>query len=363
MEKDPKRSTKPTVSEGVEQPESINANLSSISRKKKLPNAEDLFSELAAGNRMALGRAITIIESKRRDYLPLARELVNLALQEKSSSFRIGVTGTPGVGKSTFIESFGMHLLSLGKKVAVLAVDPSSQVSKGSILGDKTRMTRLSSEENAFIRPSAAGRSLGGVARKTRETILLCEAAGYDYVLIETVGVGQSETMVHQMVDFFLLLLQPGAGDELQGIKRGIVEMADCIAVNKADGNNLDKAKQAKQQYKNALHLFPVKENGWNPKTTLISGLQASGLEDLLEILEGYKSEMGESGYWQSHRKEQDAAWMMRAVEDGLLDRFHGSEEIKDLLSGMQDAVASGRVSSYEAAQRLLEVFFRGEGG
>lgn len=265
-----------TEKNGIEQPESI--NLSSIEnikllRRKKI-DTQELISKILSQDKVALSRAITLVESTNSEHLEKANEIINACLPLANKSIRIGITGVPGVGKSTFIEAFGTYLTSLGKKVAVLAVDPSSSLSHGSILGDKTRMEDLVKDENAYIRPSASGDTLGGVARKTRETIILCEAAGFDTIIIETVGVGQSETAVHSMVDFFLLLKIAGAGDELQGIKRGIMEMADLIVINKADGDNIAKANLAKTEFNRALHLFPAKNSGWIPKVTTCSAYE-----------------------------------------------------------------------------------------
>ena len=261
------KSTALTEKQGIDPPETLSklAAAQIISLRHKLPSSKDLIDGILLGNIAALSRAITLVESTNPIHLEKANEVIAACLPHANQSLRIGITGVPGVGKSTFIEAFGMHLTALGKKVAVLAVDPSSTISHGSILGDKTRMEELVKDQNAFIRPSASGETLGGVARKTRESIILCEAAGFDTIIIETVGVGQSETAVHSMVDFFLLLKISGAGDELQGIKRGIMEMADAIVINKADGDNIRKAKMAKTEFKRALHLFPAKQSGWMP--------------------------------------------------------------------------------------------------
>ena len=264
-----------------------------IELKKKRTNqisADALAHDILKGNITALSRGITLVESKNKDHLNEANALIMKCLPYANKSIRIGITGVPGVGKSTFIETFGNLLISLGKKVAVLAIDPSSSLSKGSILGDKTRMEDLVKQPNAFIRPSASGETLGGVARKTRESIILCEAAGFDIIIIETVGVGQSETAVHSMVDFFLLLQLTGAGDELQGIKRGIIEMADSIIINKADGNNITAAKIAKTEFNRALHLYPDKGNNWVPKTLTCSALNNEGISNIWELIQKYIS-------------------------------------------------------------------------
>jgi LAO/AO transport system kinase len=256
--------------------------------RNQKPSIADLISGIITGNKTALSRAITIIESNNVDHQKNATEIVNKCLPHANKSIRIGITGVPGVGKSTFIEAFGLHLTSLGKKAAVLAVDPSSTISHGSILGDKTRMEQLVNNPNAFIRPTASGETLGGVARKTRETIVLCEAAGYDVVLIETVGVGQSETAVHSMVDFFLLLKISGAGDGLQGIKRGIMEMADAVVINKADGDNVTKANLAKTEFGRALHLFSEKKSGWIPRVATCSAIENTGIDAVWKIISDY---------------------------------------------------------------------------
>ncbi len=273
--------------DGVEDPEKTNkSSISNIQKKRKVqPSADELVHAILAGDITALSRAITLVESKNPDHMEKANQVIKKCLPHANKSIRIGITGVPGVGKSTFIESFGKLLTDNGKKVAVLAVDPSSGISKGSILGDKTRMEDLVKEKNAFIRPSPSGESLGGVARKTRETIILCEAAGFDTIIIETVGVGQSETAVHSMVDFFLLLKLAGAGDELQGIKRGIIEMADAIAINKADGDNLKRANLAKLEFNRALHLYPDKESEWKPKVMLCSAIKKTGIDEIWSMI------------------------------------------------------------------------------
>lgn len=324
-------------------------------RRKQL-NVEDYLQGILSGDRVILSRAITLLESTRDDHRQMARELVEKCLPHSGQSFRLGITGTPGVGKSTFVEAFGMHLLQQGKKIAVLAVDPSSRVTRGSILGDKTRMEKLSREEAAFIRPSAAGDSLGGVARKTRETILLCEAAGYDFIIIETVGVGQSETAVHSMVDFFLLLLLPGAGDELQGIKRGVMEMADLIAVNKADGDRALAAKKAKRTYQNAVHLFPPKENGWPVNVVLCSALENMGMKDVSDRLNQFEQQMSDNGYFEDNRRSQSRYWMFEYINSRLKDQFYNHPEIKKQLELIEKMVLKGEMSSFKAGDELLDL-------
>ncbi|MEL6635119.1 MAG: methylmalonyl Co-A mutase-associated GTPase MeaB [Bacteroidota bacterium] len=309
------------------------------------------------GDRVVLGQAITLIESTRPDHQRLARSLVEACLPRAGRSTRLGITGTPGVGKSTFIEALGQYLLEQDHRLAILAIDPSSQRSGGSILGDKTRMEVLTSHEAAFIRPSPAGNSLGGVARQTRETILLCEAAGYDTLIVETVGVGQSETAVHSMVDFFLLLLLPGAGDELQGIKRGIVEMADLIAVNKADGNRLSLAKNTQLAYRNALHLFPPSAKDWSPRVLGCSALERQGMAEIWTQVLDYRQQMQASGYWEEHRRQQSAYWFRESIDRLLREIFYQHPAIAKRLEDLESRVLAGQVSSFGAAQQLLDLF------
>ncbi len=309
---------------------------------------------ILSGNRVILSRAITLVESSLDADNELAAKLIDKIYPHTGKSYRIGITGVPGVGKSTFIESFGAFLIKKQKKLAVLTIDPSSQKSGGSILGDKTRMEQLSVAKNAFIRPSPAGDSLGGVAHKTRETMLLCEAAGYDYIFIETVGVGQSETTVKNMVDFFLLLMLAGAGDELQGIKKGIMEMADALTITKADGSNLEASIRAKKEYENALHLFPANENGWQPKVTINSALSNTGLDEIWETLEKYHNKIKENGYFEHNRKEQAVHWMHQTISFYLKRNFYNSPKIKDKISIFESAVRSGEKHSVQAARELL---------
>ncbi|MFK7782359.1 methylmalonyl Co-A mutase-associated GTPase MeaB [Psychroserpens sp.] len=343
---------------GVSQSEITNASsITKIRQKRKSkPSTQDLISEIINGNITALSRAITLIESSNPKHLNQANDIIKGCLQHTNTSVRIGITGVPGVGKSTFIEAFGMYLTSQGKKVAVLAVDPSSSLSKGSILGDKTRMEDLVKNKNAFIRPSPSGTSLGGVARKTRETIMLCEAAGFDIILIETVGVGQSETAVHSMVDFFLLLKLAGAGDELQGIKRGIIEMADAIAINKADGDNLKAAKLAKVEFNRALHLYPLKDSEWQPKVMLCSALQQEGIEDLWNMIELYIEHTSKNQYFDKHRKEQSKFWLLQTIEDRLKSDFFNQPKIKSALKLQLQLIEDGKTTPFTAAEDLLKL-------
>lgn len=345
--------------DGIEQPDSI--SVSSVEHiqqfRRKQPSAEELISNILKGDKVALSRAITLVESTSASHLEKATEVIKGCLPYANTSIRIGITGVPGVGKSTFIEAFGKHLTSIGKKVAVLAVDPSSSISHGSILGDKTRMEKLVKDENAYIRPSASGESLGGVARKTREAIILCEACGFDTILIETVGVGQSETAVHSMVDFFLLLNLAGAGDELQGIKRGIMEMADAIVINKADGDNIKRARLAKVDFNRALHLFPQKNSGWSPKATLCSALTKEGISEVWETIADYFALTEENGYFDKKRKEQNQYWMLETINEQLKLNFYNHPEIQKLLEDNKKAVQNNEISPFAAAQLLLKAY------
>ena len=309
------------------------------------------------GNTIVLSRAITLLESTRSDHQALAREVLEELLPLTGRSKRLGVTGVPGVGKSTFIEAIGELLIEDDKKLAVLAVDPSSQLSKGSILGDKTRMEKLSAHPSVFIRPTAAGDALGGVGRCTRETILLCEAAGFDYVLVETVGVGQSEIAVHSMVDCFLLLLLSGAGDELQGIKRGIMEMADIIAINKAFINSELKpqAKQAMQELRNALHYFPEKDNSWLTKVCATDSLEGEGVQKMVETLDSFFNHQRLKGYDLERRKKQDLFWFHETIRSRLLSQFYQNDEKQKEITQMVAAIEAGRISSFKAADALFE--------
>jgi LAO/AO transport system kinase len=327
--------------------------------RKKQPSASELIEGILSKNITALSRAITLIESTNTIHLSKANEVIQGCLPHANNSIRIGITGVPGVGKSTFIEAFGKYLTSLGKKVAVLAVDPSSTISHGSILGDKTRMEELVKDENAFIRPSASGETLGGVARKTRETIILCEACGFDVILIETVGVGQSETAVHSMVDFFLLLKIAGAGDELQGIKRGIMEMADAIIINKADGDNIRKATLAKVEFNRALHLFPAKKSGWIPTTATCSSITNDGIENVWQTISDYLKLVQTNDYFSEKRKEQNQYWMMETINDQLKTHFYSQPNIIELLDSNKKAVQNNEISPFVAAQTLLNSYFK----
>lgn len=335
--------------------------------KRKL-HQQDLSSEqLLAGikqkNISALSSAITLIESASPKHRQIANNLIQQCLPIAGKSIRIGITGVPGVGKSTFIENFGLLLHQLGKKVAILAIDPSSNTSGGSILGDKTRMNELSRLEDVFIRPSPAGDSLGGVARKTRESIVLCEAAGFDVIIIETVGVGQSETAVHSMTDFFLLLMLSGAGDELQGIKRGIMEMADALVITKADGDNIRKANVARREYENAMHLFPAKESGWIPKAMTCSSIERTNLQRIWEVIESYRNATTINGWFENNRKQQDIHWLKETLDGKLLQAFYENPELKKELQLQQELVTQNQTTSYLAAEKLFEQFLKSING
>lgn len=316
-----------------------------------------LFAGIRKGDRGALSAAITLVESKNPQHREMANALILQCLPFSGGAMRIGITGVPGVGKSTFIESFGKVLVDKGKKVAVLAIDPSSSVSGGSILGDKTRMEKLSVEDQVFIRPSPAGETLGGVARKTRESLWLCEAAGFDVVLIETVGVGQSETVVKSMVDFFLLLMLSGAGDELQGIKKGIMEMADSIVITKADGDNAKKAQLAAREYRNALHLFPPNKNGWIPKVVTCSALEGQSMEEIVKLIDQFQNQLTIKGEIAKNRKLQDKQWLRETLKERLLFDFFGNERMKIKLQELEEKVLDGALTSFQAADLLYEAY------
>lgn len=312
---------------------------------------------IKAGNRTILSQAITLIESSKQEYRQLGQEVLSRLMPLTGNSIRIGITGVPGVGKSTFIEAIGEKILTEGDKLAVLAIDPTSTRSRGSILGDKTRMTTLSTHENAFIRPSPTSGNLGGVARKSRETMLLCEAAGFNKIFIETVGVGQSETTVHSMVDFFLLLMLPGAGDELQGIKRGVMEMADLIAINKAEPETEKAANRAKREYENALSLFPPTESEWKPCVQTCSALNGTGIDEIRETINEYIDLTKKNQFFDENRKRQATHWMYETIHQQLKLQFYEQSEIKKELKLMEEKVQAGEISSFHAANELLKIF------
>ena len=310
---------------------------------------------LVDGDRRALAKAITLIESSRSDHRAAAQELLGRLLPKTGHSIRIGISGVPGVGKSTFIERFGLLLLSLGKRVAVLAVDPSSPVAGGSILGDKTRMEVLSRSSDAFIRPSPAGRTLGGVAQRTRETLLLCEAAGFDVILVETVGVGQSEHQVAGMVDFFMLLMLPGGGDELQGIKKGILELADALVINKADGDSKALAAQAQQHYQNALHLLSH-PSLWTPKVVTCSALEDQGIDSIWTMITDFTALAQANGVWNQQRKQQKQQWLHQLIQEGLQAKLFASKQAQTLLPKVEAEVANDQLTAYQAATKILDL-------
>ena len=345
--------------EGVKQPTIINPllkNKKAVARKTA--SVKEIVNQITKQNVTFLSKAITLIESTNSKHQKKATQIIDACLPFANKSIRIGITGVPGVGKSTFIESFGKLLTSKGKKVAVLAIDPSSSINKGSILGDKTRMQELVKDENAYIRPSASGESLGGVAKKTRETIILCEAAGFDIILIETVGVGQSETAVSKMVDFFLLLKLAGAGDELQGIKRGIIEMADAIVINKADADNERQAKLAKREFANALHLYPIKDSNWQPKVTTCSALHHNGIDLIWEIILDYISLTKKNNYFENNRINQNKYWLLDTINNRLQDNFSSNLEIKKMLKKELDLLSNNKSNPFESANKLLDFYF-----
>lgn len=372
---------------GIDPPDPINREMvGSLKVRRSGSHEADFYvAGIREGNRTILSQAITLIESSLAKHQEKAQEIVGECLRIQNSEFRIqnagmenseiseqkrpgksfsiriGITGVPGAGKSTFIDALGKHLTGMGHKVAVLAIDPSSTRSKGSILGDKTRMEELSQDPNAFIRPSPSAGSLGGVARKTRESITLCEAAGFDVIFVETVGVGQSETTVHGMVDFFLLLMIPGAGDELQGIKRGIIEMADLLVINKADGDNLKKVQQAKAEYSHALHLFPPSDSGWIPAVTTCSSLTKAGIPELWEQIEAFRTFTHQSGYFLKKRMEQNRTLFFETIEESLKSNFFARKEFVQKMKKMEAEIVSGTLNPYTAAQMILHSYFHPE--
>jgi len=321
--------------------------------RNRLP-LDQYINGILAGDRLVLSRAITLIESRRPDDQALAQEVLTGVLNRTGHSIRVGITGVPGVGKSTFIEAFGKYLTDQGHKLAVLAVDPTSQRSGGSLLGDKTRMEQLSVDPNAYIRPSPAGDSLGGVAHRTRETMLLCEAAGFDVILIETVGVGQSETLVHGMVDFFLLLMLAGAGDELQGMKRGIMELADALAITKADGDNRPATDRARVEYQNALHLFPPTGTGWSPPVLTCSATTGEGITDIWQLIQNHQELMTRHGHRDRRRQEQQLAWFRSHLRNRLESRFFQQTGVAEQLKAVEAQIKAGTLLPVQAVENLL---------
>ena len=345
------------VNSGVAQPPSGNPYFKSR-RRREPPSASDLVEGILKGDVTTLSRAVTLVESLIPEHQAIAQEVIEKCLPHSGNSRRIGITGVPGAGKSTSIDVFGLHVLKRGGKLAVLAIDPSSERTKGSILGDKTRMEKLSTHPGAFIRPSPSAGSLGGVARKTRETIVLCEAAGYNNIFVETVGVGQSETAVHSMVDFFLLIQLAGTGDELQGIKRGIMEMADGIVINKADGDNIDRARLAQAQFRSALHLFPPTPSGWSPEVLTYSGYFELGIAEVWDMIDRYFDFVTANGYFEKRRHTQARYWMYETIDEQLRGRFYSREDIAAMLERCEQAVLDNRLSSFIAARDVLSYYF-----
>jgi len=347
------------VNKGIEQPSSVNPylKLRRIPKKRRL-TVNEYVEGILKGDVTILSQAVTLVESVRHEHQATAQEVIEKCLPYSGKSIRIGISGVPGAGKSTSIDVFGLHVLQEGGKLAVLAIDPSSERSKGSILGDKTRMERLSVHPDSFIRPSPAAGSLGGVARKTRETIILCEAAGFDKIFVETVGVGQSETAVHSMADFFLLIQLAGTGDELQGIKRGIMEMADGIVINKADGNNIEKAKLAQTQFRNALHLFPAPDSGWTPKVLTYSGFYDIGVKEIWDMIYEYIDFVKGNGYFDHRRNEQSKYWMYESINEHLRNNFYNNPVIKKMLEEKEHQVLNADLTSFVAAKKLLDTYF-----
>jgi LAO/AO transport system kinase len=373
-----------SVNAGIEQPSKINTEALAklTSGKHHSLSAEEYFHGIKNGNRTILSKAITLVESSLPKHQELAEEIIALCLKESAvsslqstvkirnsssvirnsiSGIRIGITGVPGAGKSTFIEVLGKELTAAGHKLAVLAIDPSSSRTKGSILGDKTRMEELSVDPNAFIRPSPSAGSLGGVARKTRESIILCEAAGFDVIFVETVGVGQSETAVHSMVDFFLLLMLAGAGDELQGIKRGILEMADAVIINKADGDNIGRAKIAKAQLSEALHFYPPAASGWKPSVDVCSCKTKEGISNIWNIIKRYETFTKHSGYFLQKRSEQNRQVMFETIEEALKAKFYSRKDIHSLIKQMESDIISQKINPYLAGNLLIQKYYSKE--
>lgn len=345
------------VEAGVGAQPIINPNF----KKKARPSltAKQYIAGILSGDITILSQAITLLESNLPEHYAQAQQIIEGCLPHSGRSIRIGITGVPGAGKSTFIEAIGGMVTTLGHKLAVLAIDPSSERSGGSILGDKTRMESIASNPNVFIRPSPSAGSLGGVARKTRETIILCEAAGFDVIFIETVGVGQSETAVHSMVDMFMLLQISGAGDELQGIKRGIMEMADIVVITKADGENIHKAQLAQSQISNALHLFPTSESGFRPQVLTSSAVKGTGLSDVWATVTEFTDNIKENGYLESNRRRQNKYWMYETINESLRSSFYRDAKIEAALPKFEKKVLSARKSSFIAAKELLEIYFQ----
>ena len=348
------------VNAGIEQPSSVNPYLKNRPRRKKRElSVSDYVEGIVKGDVTVLSQAVTLVESVKPEHQAVAQEVIEKCLPYSGNSVRVGISGVPGAGKSTSIDVFGLHVLEEhGGKLAVLAIDPSSERSKGSILGDKTRMEKLSVHPKSFIRPSPSAGSLGGVARKTRETIVLCEAAGFDKIFVETVGVGQSETAVHSMVDFFLLIQLAGTGDELQGIKRGIMEMADGIVINKADGDNLERARLAATQFRNALHLFPAPESGWTPQVLTYSGFYNLGVKEVWDMVYKYIDFVKDNAILNTAAMSKAKYWMYETINEQLRDSFYHNPQIEAMLTGKEKQVLQGNLTSFVAAKNLLDTYF-----
>ena len=346
------------VNKGVAQPSSRNPYLRRGSFVRRKLTASDYVEGILKGDSSVLGQAVTLVESTLPEHHQIAQEVIEKCLPYSGNSIRVGISGVPGAGKSTSIDEFGIHVLNeYGGKLAVLAIDPSSERTKGSILGDKTRMEKLSVHPKTFIRPSPSAGSLGGVARKTRETIILCEAAGYDKIFVETVGVGQSETACHSMVDFFLLIQLAGTGDELQGIKRGIMEMADGIIINKCDGNNVEKCQLAASHFRNALHLFPMPDSGWLPQVLTYSGFYGIGIKEVWDMVYAYIDFVRQNGYFDHRRAEQAKYWMYESINENLRDSFYQNPTIKTMLKAEERSVLAGEKTSFVAAKQLFDTY------
>jgi LAO/AO transport system kinase len=328
----------------------------SLRHRPAIPDPADLARGIRAGERAVIARAITLVESRRSDHQKAARRLVQELMASTGKAIRVGITGAPGVGKSTTIDALGTFLTGKGHKVAVLAVDPSSARSGGSILADKTRMPRLSSDGNAFVRPSPSSGTLGGVATKTRESMLICEAAGYDVVLVETIGTGQSETMVADMTDFFLVLMLPGAGDELQGLKKGVIEIADMIAINKADGDNIKRAQAAAAEYRAALHILNPRSQSWSPPVVTYSALTGAGIAELWDSILDHRERMGKAGELDARRREQQVKWMWAMLEERVFARLKSNPALRAKLPRIEAAVAAGRMSPALAVEEIASL-------
>ena len=349
-----------TVNSGVEQPARVNPYLNRDRFRRRQLSVAEMVDGIVKGDITILSQAVTLVESINPDHQAKAQEVIEKCLPYSGSSIRIGISGVPGAGKSTSIDVFGTHVLErTGGKLAVLAIDPSSERTKGSILGDKTRMEKLSVHPKSFIRPSPSAGSLGGVARKTRETIILCEAAGFDKIFVETVGVGQSETACHSMVDFFLLLQVAGTGDELQGIKRGIMEISDGIVINKCDGENVDRCHMAATNFRNALHFFPKPDSGWLPKVLCYSGFYGTGVKEVWDMIYEYIDFVKQNGYFQYRRNEQSKYWMYETINEQLRNNFYNNADIKAMLNNAEKSVLNGEKTSFAAAGDLLDFYFK----